>query len=79
MISPDAALKGRDAPMPNINGLKHYVLGNDLMEVPEGYEVAVFGNGCFWGSEKAMWRMPKGIHSTAVGYCAGYTKNPTYK
>lgn len=78
IISPDAALKGRDTQMPNINGLKHYVLGNDLMEVPEGYEVAVFGNGCFWGSEKAMWRMPKGIHSTAVGYCAGYTPNPTY-
>ena len=78
MISPDAALKGRKTPMVNIEGLKHYVLGNDLMEVPEGYQVAVFGNGCFWGSEKGMWRMPKGIHSTAVGYCAGFTPNPTY-
>ena len=79
IISPDAALKGRDTPMPNIKRLKHYVLGNDLEEVPPGYEVAVFGNGCFWGSEKAMWRMPKGIHSSAVGYCAGFTPNPTYK
>ena len=78
MISPDKALKGRAEPMAGINGLRHYVLGNKLEEVPEGYEVAVFGNGCFWGSEKAMWRMPKGIHSTAVGYCAGYTPNPTY-
>ena len=78
MISPDQALKGRAEPMAGINGLRHFVLGNKLEEVPEGYEVAVFGNGCFWGSEKAMWRMPKGIHSTAVGYCAGYTPNPTY-
>ena len=23
--------------------------------------------------------MPKGIYSTAVGYCAGYTPNPTYE
>ena len=59
-------------------GLKHYVLKTDLQEVPEGYEVCVFGNGCFWGSEKAMWRLPKGIHSTAVGYAAGKTTNPTY-
>mmetsp|Transcript_30973 Transcript_30973/g.73845 ORF Transcript_30973/g.73845 Transcript_30973/m.73845 type:complete len:318 (-) Transcript_30973:73-1026(-) len=78
MITPDQAIKGRDQPMAGIDNLRHYVLGNKLTEVPEGYKEAVFGNGCFWGSEKAMWRMPKGIHSTAVGYCAGYTKNPTY-
>lgn len=78
MIGPDQALKGRDAPMAGIEELKHYVLGNKLTEVPEGYEEAVFSNGCFWGSEKAIWRLPKGIHSTAVGYCAGFTKNPTY-
>ena len=24
-------------------------------------------------------RLPTGIHSTAVGYCAGYTPNPTYE
>lgn len=78
MIKPENALKGRSEKMAGIAGLKHYVLGNDLEEVPEGYEVAVFGNGCFWGSEKAMWRLPKGIHSTAVGYCAGFTPNPTY-
>ncbi|KAL7448131.1 hypothetical protein ACHAWC_000386, partial [Mediolabrus comicus] len=78
MISPDNALKGRPEKMAGITGLKHYVLKNDLEEVPEGHEVAVFGNGCFWGSEKAIWRLPKGIHSTAVGYCAGFTPNPTY-
>jgi peptide-methionine (S)-S-oxide reductase len=26
-----------------------------------------------------IWRFPKGIYSTAVGYCAGFTPNPTYE
>jgi peptide-methionine (S)-S-oxide reductase len=26
-----------------------------------------------------MWRLPMGIYSTAVGYCGGYTPNPTYE
>jgi peptide-methionine (S)-S-oxide reductase len=79
LIAPEKALKGRSAKMANIDGLRHYVLGNKLEEVPEGFEVAVFANGCFWGSEKGIWRLPKGIHSTAVGYCAGFTPNPTYE
>merc|ERR1712151_963688 len=33
-----------------------------------------------WGSEKGVWRLPGGgIHSTAVGYAAGHTPNPTYE
>jgi peptide-methionine (S)-S-oxide reductase len=79
MVSPDKALPGRSQKMPNIDGLKHYVLGNPIDKVPDGHEVAVFANGCFWGSEKGIWRLPKGIYSTAVGYCAGYTPNPTYE
>lgn len=79
LIEPEKALKGRSQKMPNIDGLRHYVLGNKLEEVPEGFEEAVFANGCFWGSEKGIWRLPKGIHSTAVGYCAGFTPNPTYE
>merc|ERR1712028_266705 len=70
---------GRSTTMPNIEGLRHYVLGNKLTEVPEGYKVAIFANGCFWGSEKGIWRFPFGIHSTAVGYCGGFTPNPTYE
>eukprot|EP00534_Pseudo-nitzschia_fraudulenta_P000978 CAMPEP_0201116212 /NCGR_PEP_ID=MMETSP0850-20130426/559_1 /ASSEMBLY_ACC=CAM_ASM_000622 /TAXON_ID=183588 /ORGANISM="Pseudo-nitzschia fraudulenta, Strain WWA7" /LENGTH=320 /DNA_ID=CAMNT_0047380241 /DNA_START=23 /DNA_END=985 /DNA_ORIENTATION=+ len=80
MVSPSEALPGRSTKMPNIDGLRHAVLGNKLEEVPDGFEVAVFANGCFWGSEKGIWRLPLGgVHSTAVGYCAGFTPNPSYE
>jgi len=79
LISPEQALKGRSTPMANIDTLRHYVLGNKITEVPKDHDVCVFANGCFWGSEKGIWRLPKGIYSTAVGYCAGFTPNPTYE
>jgi len=34
--------------------------------------------GCFWGAERMFWRAP-GIYTTAVGYSAGFTPNPTYQ
>ena len=47
---------------------------------PKGFKVCIFANGCFWGSEKGIWRLPGGgIFSTAVGYAGGYTPNPTYE
>lgn len=60
---------------------KHFVLGNPMKGPwPAGFKVATFANGCFWGSEKGIWRLPgTGIHSTAIGYCAGSTPNPTYE
>jgi peptide-methionine (S)-S-oxide reductase len=80
LISPEKALPGRQQPVvQNMDTMRHYVLGNKIAEVPAGYEVAVYANGCFWGSEKGAWRFPKGIHSTAVGYCGGFTPNPTYE
>eukprot|EP00566_Odontella_aurita_P015810 CAMPEP_0113539418 /NCGR_PEP_ID=MMETSP0015_2-20120614/7905_1 /TAXON_ID=2838 /ORGANISM="Odontella" /LENGTH=288 /DNA_ID=CAMNT_0000439091 /DNA_START=186 /DNA_END=1052 /DNA_ORIENTATION=+ /assembly_acc=CAM_ASM_000160 len=79
MVKPEEALPGRKTKMPNTEGLRHYVLGNKIEEVPDGYKVAVFANGCFWGSEKGIWRLPEGIHSTAIGYCAGFTPNPSYE
>jgi peptide-methionine (S)-S-oxide reductase len=34
--------------------------------------------GCFWGVERLFWQIP-GAVTTAVGYAAGQTPNPTYK
>ena len=80
LVKPEDALPGRSqCVLPGKDTLRHHVLGNKLDEVPEGYEKAVYANGCFWGSEKGAWRFPFGIHSTAVGYCGGFTPNPTYE
>ena len=57
----------------------HFVNGNTLTPpFPEHLSKAVFGLGCFWGAEKKFW-MQQGVYSTAVGYAAGFTKNPTYQ
>lgn len=77
MPSADSALKGRQAPLDP--GSHHFVNGNPLVGPwPPGFEVAVFGNGCFWGTEEAFWQLP-GVYSTAVGYVGGITQNPTYE
>jgi len=78
MVEPSKAIKGREEKM--AVSPTHYVLGTPMEGPwPENAKVAVFANGCFWGSEKGMWRLPFGIISTAVGYTAGYTNNPTYE
>jgi peptide-methionine (S)-S-oxide reductase len=46
-------------------------------EIPQGFEEAVFGLGCFWGAERKFWQLP-GVWTTAAGYAGGYTPNPTY-
>ena len=71
------ALPGRSerVPVPQ----QHYVNGRPLDELfPEGMERALFGMGCFWGAERIFWQLP-GIYTTAVGYAAGLTPNPTYR
>ena len=78
LIEPENALPGRKEKMQTND--RHRVLGTKMDDVPEGHKVAVFANGCFWGSEKGIWRFPgDGITCTAVGYCAGFTPNPTYQ
>ena len=77
MPQPDKALPGRDVSMPLTD--RHYVNGNPLQPpFPDGFEQAVFGLGCFWGAERRFWEQP-GVYTTAVGYAAGYTPNPTYQ
>jgi peptide-methionine (S)-S-oxide reductase len=57
----------------------HFVNHNRIEPpFPDGLETAIFGMGCFWGAEKKFWQTP-GVYSTAVGYAAGHTKNPTYR
>ena len=75
--SPDEALTGRSETMPV--PAQHYVNGNALKPpFPAGTEVAMFGMGCFWGAERKFWQL-EGVYSTAVGYAAGLTPNPTYQ
>lgn len=76
MPSPDEALPGRDIALSVPEA--HFVNGNPLKGPFEGKEQAFFGMGCFWGAERKFWQTP-GVYSTAVGYAAGYTKNPLYQ
>jgi len=71
------ALPGRSAKMPVPE--THHVKGARLEPpFPAGLETAMFGLGCFWGAEKKFWNL-KGVYTTAVGYAAGFTPNPTYR
>jgi peptide-methionine (S)-S-oxide reductase len=75
--SREGALPGRQEKMSVPD--KHFILGTRLEPpFPDGYERAIFGMGCFWGAEKAFWTL-NGVYSTAVGYAAGQTPNPTYR
>src|SRR5688572_16812013 len=71
------ALPGRATPLPVPS--THCVTGNSLEPpVPAGIQTAIFGMGCFWGAERKFCELP-GVYSTAVGYAAGVTPNPTYQ
>ena len=75
--TPEEALPGRveKIPVPS----SHYVNGNPLKPpFPAGMQTAVFGFGCFWGAERKFWQQ-NGVFTTAVGYMAGATPNPTYQ
>jgi peptide-methionine (S)-S-oxide reductase len=75
--SPEESLPGRSERMPVPS--QHFVLGTPLEPpFPEGTERALFGMGCFWGAEKGFWEAD-GVYTTAVGYAAGHTPNPTYE
>jgi peptide-methionine (S)-S-oxide reductase len=79
MVDAAHALPGR-AERPFHLAERHLVLDAPLVtdEVPDGFEVAVFGLGCFWGAEEIYWQMP-GVWSTSVGYAGGHTPNPSYE
>ena len=74
----DQALAGRTEQWFTV-AERHRVLDAPVVtdEVPDGFEVAVFGLGCFWGAEEIYWQLP-GVWSTSVGFAGGTTPNPTY-
>ncbi|WP_448572449.1 peptide-methionine (S)-S-oxide reductase MsrA [Trichothermofontia sp.] len=75
--APVDALPGRQQPMPLTD--RHFVNGHPLRPpYPAGMELALFGLGCFWGAERKFWQLD-GVFTTAVGYAAGFTPNPTYR
>lgn len=77
MPTPEQALPGRQQKMPV--PATHYVNNNPLQPpFPPEMETAMFGLGCFWGAERKFWQQ-QGVYSTAVGYAAGHTPNPTYR
>jgi peptide-methionine (S)-S-oxide reductase len=71
------ALPGRETRMlvPEAHFVNHHRLTPPF---PDGLQRAIFAMGCFWGAEKKFWQTT-GIYSTAVGYVAGHTPNPTYR
>jgi peptide-methionine (S)-S-oxide reductase len=77
--TPDQALKGRAEQWFSVAD-RHRVLDAPVVtdEIPDGFEVAVFGLGCFWGAEEIFWRTP-GVWSTSVGYAGGSTPHPSYE
>lgn len=77
MPTPEQAPKGRSSPLPVSR--QHYVNGNAIQApFPAQVKQAMFGLGCFWGAERVFWQLD-GVYSTAVGYAAGFTPNPTYE
>jgi peptide-methionine (S)-S-oxide reductase len=77
MPAPDEAPKGRAERMPV--PAAHHVLKTPLQgPFPAGLQQAMFALGCFWGAERKFWETP-GVYTTAAGYAAGYTPNPTYR
>ena len=77
VIPAEQALPGREDAMPVTD--RHFVNGNKLLPpYPDNLDMAMFGLGCFWGAERTYWQA-EGVWSTAAGYAAGLTPNPTYR
>ncbi|MBR9862291.1 MAG: peptide-methionine (S)-S-oxide reductase MsrA [Rhodobacteraceae bacterium] len=75
--SPADCLPGRATELPTAE--MHFVNGRPLKgPIPDGFEEAIFGMGCFWGVERLFWKLD-GVWSTMVGYAGGSTPNATYE
>ena len=77
MVTPDKALPGRLTPLATAE--RHFLSGIALKSpIPDGFEQAMFGMGCFWGVERKFYNL-RGVWLTMTGYAAGFTPNPTYQ
>jgi peptide-methionine (S)-S-oxide reductase len=75
--SSSEALAGRAQKMPVADS--HFVNRTPLEgPFPATMQQVIVGMGCFWGAERSFWEIP-GVYTTAVGYCAGHTPNPSYE
>ncbi len=78
MVDASNALPGRDEyafVVPNLHELTQNPIKGPF---PDGFGVAYFAMGCFWGAERRFWQQD-GVFTTAVGYQGGFTTFPTYK
>ena len=77
MPTPESAIEGRDESISVPDA--HFVNGAQLTgPFPENMRQVIVGLGCFWGAERKFWEV-EGVYTTAVGYSAGSTRNPTYQ
>lgn len=77
IVAQENALPGRSEKMPL--PAEHFVNGNPLTgPFADHLETVYFALGCFWGAERIFWKLD-GVYTTAVGYMAGHTPNPTYQ
>jgi len=77
MPSAADALPGRSEPVPV--AARNIVTGNPMIgPFPAHLRQIVLGMGCFWGVERLFYRQT-GVYTTAAGYSAGFTPNPTYE
>jgi len=78
MVTPERALRGREGYAYRIPAT-HAVLGTPLRGPwPAGTTQLYLAMGCFWGAERAMWKLP-GVVTTAAGYQGGFTPFPGYE
>ena len=77
IVAASGALPGRQLALNTAES--HFLSDRPLKsKVPEGFQEAMFGMGCFWGVERMFWRL-NGVWLSMVGYAGGYTPNATYE
>jgi peptide-methionine (S)-S-oxide reductase len=73
--TPEEALPGRAEPAFSIPET-HAELGTPVQgPYPEGFGIADFALGCFWGAERRFWQT-SGVWTTLVGFQGGGTPHP---